>query len=193
MIELPHEIVFLISSYLNFRSLVRMSQTCQTYFQLLSGLIKIRKEDLFKKYTYVDENNGIEFVPGPAISRTLPQGFPINGVYFFEIGYHASGDINFFFENYFDFKCSSVLPHYDSLIATIKTEVKDTNNYKLGCHNFSSKNQIGYWNDLDVMSVGIPEYIGNAVCDYVDCDGECNYRCLFAKGKKVINMFWDSL
>lgn len=168
MLELPLEMIYFIAEKLNFRSLVQLRLTCSCYAQLLNDLVASRKQELFTKYTLTDEENAIKYIPGPAI-KELPRGFPIDGIYFFEVeDYHARADVNFFFRNFDGFLKNS---HDTKYIATIKTKTKKIHKHDLGCHNLSPRcKSPGHWNDLDG-----------------------DYRVMFHQGKQIIKEFWRAL
>lgn len=167
----PLEIVYLIASHLNFRSLICLKRTCRTYSELLDSLIESRKKELFAQHTFADDENGIVFYPGPAIKH-LPKNFPLDGIYFFDMpDYHASCNVQFFLLNFDKFLRSDCLD--TQCIATIKTKTKKIHNHDLGCHNLSRSDLIGHYNDLDVA--------------YGD------YRSLFHVGKTNIKEFWRAL
>ena len=169
MLQLPLEIVFCIAEVLNFRSLVQLRLACKLYSDLLQKLVASRKRELFTKYTFTDEENALQFIPGPAI-KELPDGFPIDGIYFFEVpDYHARADLYFFFHKFDKFlKDPSSDPA--KYIATIQTKTKKIHNHDIGCHNLSHRGSTGHWNDLDG-----------------------DYRSWFHRAKLVMKEFWRAL
>ncbi len=120
MLLLP-ELIHLIALKLNFRSLLSLRRTCKKYSALLSELVKMRREALFKQFTVANETGEVLFVPGPAIPG-LPKHFPKKGIYFFETDTQRR-EIHFFFKKFNKFLKSKTHNEHKYIATTSKIVV----------------------------------------------------------------------
>lgn len=142
--EQPLDIVKIIASHLNLRSLFKFSLTCKRYRKALEPLIESTKDKLFVRSSMKTNTAGkyIVFFPGPCIASYLrPLGLPSDGVYFFDSGdeFMLFGP-NFFFQkdqkrDYLDAEC----------VATVQT-TEVSGKYILNVE-YSTESKKIYWHD----------------------------------------------
>lgn len=170
MEEQPLEIILYIAQYLNLRSLVNFSKTCNYYHSALKMLIASLKKELFTPATVICDDNStkIMFFPGPVIYNKLIPGMPIDGIYFFEEGFYTDNrrEVQFFFQHFNKFLKNTKSEFGGQFIATIKTKTKK----------------------IRQCEVGIL-YEGKTICHIGD--GKHKYRKLIAFGKTFTKKFWD--
>ncbi len=164
------ELIHLIALKLNFRSLLNLRQTCKKYSALLNELVRMRREELFIRFTVLNVDTHITFVPGPAIVG-LPKHFPITGIYFLN---NDDGCVHFFFHSYYTYIMS--MPHdHSNFIATINVKTKKVHFDDLGRATFGEKFSIRpCYNTFDVLNAWHNIKIYNA-------------------GKRIIEGFWKAL
>lgn len=163
---IPLEVFFLIGEQCDFRTLVQLRLTCRDFSDVLTDLMKSRKRKLFEKFSVIDDETGVTFIPGPAV-ESLRDNFPLKGIYFV-LSYESSREsFNFFLHDFTGWLKGGFLPN-GCYVATIDTKMEDVHQEDLGG---SARNFVGHWNDLN-------------------CE---DYRELFARGKAIVQDFWNAI
>jgi len=146
----PLDIIELISSHLNLRSLVKFSMTCKRHYKRLKPNINSLKNRLFRGIPYEMDGDYLMFYSGPALfnnksyySEKIPE-LPMNGVYFLDV----EKTVNFFFQK--KFGKFLVKPEEDfgsEFIAT--TQTLKVHRSDLGCLHEKELWELCYWDDLN--------------------------------------------